>query len=74
MNLLRKATDKFQQLMNEAMHGQGIDRHFLGLYVAALENNIELPEFFFDPTFTASGSGGDYVLSSSCSGYWNITG
>lgn len=60
--------------MSEAMAGQGVDRHFLGLYLASIELGEELPDFFTDPTFSVSGSGGNYLLSTSCAGYWNITG
>ncbi|XP_054166404.1 peroxisomal carnitine O-octanoyltransferase-like [Oppia nitens] len=73
-NLLLKAGQKFQQSMTNACNGQGCDRHFLGLYVTSVENNIELPELFTDSSFMQSGGSGTYVLSTSCSGYWKSCG
>lgn len=43
-------------LFVQAISGKGVDRHLLGLKLAALENNIELPEFFKDPAYTFSGT------------------
>lgn len=48
------------------MKGSGCDRHLLGLYLIAMENGLELPEIFTDPSFTRSGGGGNYILSTSC--------
>ncbi|RWS24070.1 peroxisomal carnitine O-octanoyltransferase-like protein [Leptotrombidium deliense] len=72
--LLQKSVNKFQRVMKEAMKNEGCDRHFLGLYVICLEEGIELPEIFTDPSFVKSGGGGNYILSTSCSGYWSICG
>lgn len=41
-------------LFVQAISGKGVDRHLLGLKLAAVENNIELPEFFKDPAYTFS--------------------
>lgn len=38
----------------QAVNGFGVDRHLLGLKLIALENGIELPNIFKDPSFTRS--------------------
>lgn len=72
--MLIKSGQKFQQVMTNACNGYGCDRHLLGLYLTALENGIEVPELFADPSFIRSGGNGNFVLSTSCVGYWNICG
>lgn len=72
--LLKRAIDKFQEMMDDAMKNEGCDRHFLGLYLIAQEQGLELPAIFGDPAFSRAGGGGNYVLSTSCSGYWSIAG
>jgi carnitine O-octanoyltransferase len=37
--------------MSDAREGKGIDRHLLGLWCAAFENNYEAPAIFEDPLF-----------------------
>lgn len=54
--LLRKAIDSHKQYTTDAISGRGVDRHLLGLKLTALENNMELPEFFKDPAYTFSGT------------------
>lgn len=60
--------------MNDAMNNEGCDRHFLGLYMIAQEEGLELPSIFGDPAFIKAGGGGNYVLSTSCAGYWSVAG
>lgn len=60
--------------MNDAMNNNGVDRHFLGLYMISTEEGIELPEMFSDPVYYKSGGAGNYILSTSCTGYWNVCG
>lgn len=60
--------------MTEACSGHGCDRHLLGLYLTALENGIEVPELFKDESYVKSGGNGNFVLSTSCVGYWQICG
>ena len=72
--LLRNAVGKFQILMTDAMNGNGIDRHLFGLQLIAHESGIERPSFFDDPIFKLYGPGSNYVLSTSCSGYWEASG
>lgn len=60
--------------MTDAMNGNGIDRHLLGLQLCALESNMNNPKFFDDPIYQKYGPGSNYVLSTSCSGYWAACG
>ena len=50
----------FKYCLLQVVNGEGIDRHFLGLKLAAIENGIDLPKLFMDP-----------VYESSC--YWKIS-
>ena len=40
----------------------------------AQEEGLELPSIFGDPAFIKSGGGGNYVLSTSITGYWGVAG
>ena len=53
--------------------GQGVDRHLLGLMVAAHLCG-EQPALFTDPAFKRSGGGGNYVISTSNVGYTPLFG
>ncbi|XP_060065986.1 peroxisomal carnitine O-octanoyltransferase-like [Ylistrum balloti] len=68
------AANKHNTLMNEANHLQGCDRHLLGLSCVAKEEGLPLPDLYTDPSFTKSGGGGSYVLSTSFVGYTPIYG
>lgn len=74
LDLFRKACAKHDQLMSEARNNMGCDRHLLGLQLTAKSLNIDLPEIYKDPSWTKSGGGGNFVISSSCLGYTNING
>lgn len=69
--LLKSSVNKFQVLMNEASNGKGCDRHLLGLYLTAILENKEVPELFDDELVQRTNN---YILSTSCSGYWNVCG
>lgn len=69
MMKLTKAVNHHNHLMNEARKGNGVDRHLFGLWCVAYENKMEIPEFYFDPLYTKSGGGGNFVLSTSTLGY-----
>ena len=56
------------QLMR-VLRGEGIDRHLMGLYVAAVMGGGELPPVFTDHAFKKSGMGGNFRLSTSNVGY-----
>lgn len=38
----------------QALNGFGVDRHLLGLKLIALENGIDVPELYKDPSFVRS--------------------
>lgn len=70
-DLLKKSVDRFQQLMGEASNGHGCDRHLLGLYLTAILEGKQIPELFDDELVQKTNN---YVLSTSCGGYWNVCG
>lgn len=70
-DLLKKSVERFQTLMNEATNGHGCDRHLMGLYLIAILENKKLPELFEDELMLKTNN---YVLSTSCGGYWNVCG
>ncbi|XP_054272282.1 peroxisomal carnitine O-octanoyltransferase-like isoform X1 [Macrosteles quadrilineatus] len=72
--LLLKAIQKHNQLMAEARRGEGCDRHLMGLYCVAVENNLTVPQLFQDQLFKKSGGGGNFTLSTSLLGYSPIGG
>lgn len=37
--------------MNDARGGKGIDRHLFGLWCAAYEEDIDIPELYDDPLY-----------------------
>lgn len=41
-------------LCNQAIHGQAIERHILGLKMVAIEDLTSLPEIFMDTSFAVS--------------------
>lgn len=69
--ILRRSVEKFQTLMNEATNGQGCDRHLLGLYLIAMLEDKKIPELFDDELVRRTNN---YILSTSCGGYWNVCG
>ena len=55
--------------------GQGIDRHLLGLYIAAhLRGSEPFPTLFTDKAYKLSGGGGNYKVSTSNVGYTPLFG
>lgn len=41
-------------LCNQAIHGQGVERHMLGLKMVAIEDLTSLPEIFMDTSYAVS--------------------
>ncbi|XP_060551332.1 peroxisomal carnitine O-octanoyltransferase-like isoform X2 [Ruditapes philippinarum] len=72
--LYRQAADKHNKLMAEATENQGCDRHLFGLQILAVEGGLPMPQIFTDPAYTKSGSGGNFVLSTSFVGYTPVYG
>lgn len=68
------AFNKHNKLMAEAQEGKGFDRHLFGLYLLAKEEGLPTPDLFMDPLYAKSGSGGNFVLSSSLVGYTTVLG
>ncbi|KAJ7319508.1 hypothetical protein OS493_035818 [Desmophyllum pertusum] len=74
LRLFREACTKHNRLMKEAVDGQGIDRHLLGLQLIAASEGMPTPAIFTDKAWTASGGGATFVLSTSCVGFSSILG
>ncbi|XP_078494503.1 peroxisomal carnitine O-octanoyltransferase-like [Ciona intestinalis] len=72
--LLQAAHKKFVTLMADCLQNKGCDRHLLGLLFICLENGFPIPELYTDPAFAASGGNGNFVLSTSCVGYFHAQG
>ncbi|XP_070532990.1 carnitine O-acetyltransferase-like [Ptychodera flava] len=49
--LLRKAVEAHKTYTNEALFGDVIDRHLLGLKLTAIESGLNVPEIFTDPAY-----------------------
>jgi carnitine O-octanoyltransferase len=69
--LLKRSVSRFQELMNEATNGQGCDRHLMGIYLTAILEGKKIPELFDDELVQQTNN---YILSTSCAGYWNVCG
>ncbi|XP_071820524.1 carnitine O-acetyltransferase-like isoform X3 [Apostichopus japonicus] len=54
VHLLRKAVAAHKAYTKDAMAGDGIDRHLLGLKLMAIEIGENVPEIFMDPSFSKS--------------------
>lgn len=74
LQLLKRAIDKHSILMREAQKNEGCDRHLLGLYVLSVEMGLPLPSIYQDPAWIKSGGSGNFILSTSFTGYTNILG
>ncbi|KOO34715.1 carnitine o-acetyltransferase [Chrysochromulina tobinii] len=72
---LREACKVHGEQLQRVLTGQGIDRHLLGLYIAAnLKGMDPLPSLFNDPAYKRAGGGGNYRLSTSNVGYTPLFG
>ncbi|XP_076455057.1 carnitine O-acetyltransferase-like [Babylonia areolata] len=52
--LLRQAVKAHRKYTDEAINGQGVDRHLLGLKLTAMETGTEIPDLYRDAAFTES--------------------
>lgn len=52
--LLKKAVNSHKNYVNEAINGQGIDRHLLGLKLAAIKSGMNVPDLHMDQTYSTS--------------------
>ncbi|GLD95982.1 hypothetical protein PINS_up004660 [Pythium insidiosum] len=67
---LQRAMTRHKQNSIAALTGAGIDRHLLGLQIAAYLAGQPPHALFTDPSYVKSGGGGNFVLSTSnVSGY-----
>lgn len=46
------AINRHVELINQCQNNGGIDRHLFGLYIVALESNMDIPEIFTDASYT----------------------
>lgn len=74
VRLLKIAVKRHDDLMKEAREANGCDRHLFGLYCIAEENNLPIPDLYKDESYTKSGGGGNFVLSTSLVGYTPVGG
>jgi len=75
MAALKAACAAHSEQVQRVLTGQGIDRHLLGLYIAAHLKGCEpMPPLFSDKAWKLSGGGGNYKLSSSNVGYTPLFG
>ncbi|NWU90317.1 OCTC octanoyltransferase, partial [Upupa epops] len=74
LQLMHKAFAKHNKMRKECENGKGFDRHLLGLLLIAQEQGLPVPELYVDKAYTASGGGGNFVLSTSLTGYTRFTG
>ncbi|XP_036103334.1 peroxisomal carnitine O-octanoyltransferase [Molossus molossus] len=72
-NMLQ-AFAKHNKMMKDCSSGKGFDRHLLGLLLIAKEEGLPVPEIFTDPLFSRSGGGGNFILSTSLTGYLRVQG
>lgn len=50
--LFRAAANRQTELMNEARKGKGVDRHLFGLWCAAYDQGLPVPELYDDPLYS----------------------
>ncbi|NXU72525.1 OCTC octanoyltransferase, partial [Oreotrochilus melanogaster] len=74
VQLMNNAFAKHNKIRKDCENGKGFDRHLLGLLLIAQEQGLPVPELYVDNAFTASGGGGNFILSTSLTGYSNFTG
>uniref|UniRef100_A0A7N6C0S5 Choline/carnitine acyltransferase domain-containing protein n=1 Tax=Anabas testudineus TaxID=64144 RepID=A0A7N6C0S5_ANATE len=51
LQLFREAVDAYTELTTQALNGQGIDRHLLGLKLQAIEQGLSIPKIFMDTAY-----------------------
>ncbi|XP_005153004.2 peroxisomal carnitine O-octanoyltransferase [Melopsittacus undulatus] len=74
LQLMHQAFVKHNKMRKDCESGKGFDRHLLGLLLIAQEQGLPVPELYTDNAFTASGGGGNFVLSTSLTGYTRFSG
>uniref|UniRef100_G1Q3Y0 Choline/carnitine acyltransferase domain-containing protein n=1 Tax=Myotis lucifugus TaxID=59463 RepID=G1Q3Y0_MYOLU len=51
VELLRKAMDAHRAYTNQAIRGEALDRHLLGLKLQAIEDLVSMPDIFMDTSY-----------------------
>jgi len=74
VHLFKKAHSKGLSLMDDCMANSGCDRHLLGMLLICKEMGYRIPDVYNDAGFAASGGNGNFVLSTSCVGYFHAQG
>ncbi|KAM4685371.1 peroxisomal carnitine O-octanoyltransferase [Amazona ochrocephala] len=74
LQLMYRAFAKHNKMRSSCENGKGFDRHLLGLLLIAQEQGLPVPELYMDNAFTVSGGGGNFVLSTSLTGYTRFNG
>jgi len=75
LSALQAACAAHGEQLQRVLTGQGIDRHLLGLYIAAhLRGSEPFPSIFTDKAYKLSGGGGNYRMSTSNVGYTPLFG
>ncbi|XP_061475447.1 carnitine O-acetyltransferase-like isoform X2 [Rhineura floridana] len=54
LSLLKKAVEVHSTLTEQALDGQGIDRHLLGLKLEAIADGFRVPELFMDTSYAVA--------------------
>ncbi|XP_052823109.1 carnitine O-acetyltransferase [Octopus bimaculoides] len=54
LQFLHQAIQTHKNLINDAISGQGIDRHLLGLKLIAIEKGMNIPNLFMDTAYVTS--------------------
>lgn len=54
LNLLKRAVKVHSTLTEQALDGQGIDRHLLGLKLEAIADGFRVPELFMDTSYAVA--------------------
>lgn len=74
MQMLRRAVERHNAAMTDVRQGKGFDRHLFGMWCAAYEADLPIPELYDDELYKKSGGGGNFVLSTSTLGYSLVCG
>ena len=71
---LKEACKAHAEQLQRVLTGQGIDRHLLGLYIAANLRGGSIPALFSDKAYKATGGMGNFRISTSNVGYTPLFG
>ncbi|CAL1532423.1 unnamed protein product [Lymnaea stagnalis] len=72
--LFLSALKKHNNDFSDACEFKACDRHLLALYLVAQEEGRPVPLLYQDPSYSKSGGGGNFILSTSCIGFTSVIG